>query len=161
LEHHHPGPCSSDYIQFLQTFRLPEFHLDVRDGQLTLEFLGAWPSVSRWETLALQVVSELYGEFQSRDLRASERAAIWDEGNRRLDEKIQAIKRNPGITLSDFGSRRRWSRKWQEHVVGRLAEELPGQFRGTSNSDLSMKLTISPMGTNAHELPMVYSAIAR
>ena len=87
--------------------------------------------------------------------------AIWDEGNRRLDEKIQAIQRNPGITLSDFGSRRRWSRKWQVHVVGRLAEELPGQFRGTSNSDLSMKLTISPMGTNAHELPMVYSAIYR
>jgi nicotinate phosphoribosyltransferase len=150
-----------DYIQFLHTLRLPEFHLDVRDGQLTLEFSGAWPSVSRWETLALQVVSELYGEFQSRDLRASDRATIWDEGNRRLEEKIQAIKRNPGITLSDFGSRRRWSRKWQEHVVVRLAAELPGQFRGTSNSDLSMKHDLTPMGTNAHELPMVYSAIFR
>jgi nicotinate phosphoribosyltransferase len=26
----------ADYIEFLRTLRLPEFHLDVRDGQLTL-----------------------------------------------------------------------------------------------------------------------------
>jgi nicotinate phosphoribosyltransferase len=147
-----------DYIQFLQTFRLPEFHLDVRDGQLVMEFLGAWPSVSRWETLSLQVVSELYGEFQSRDVHRDE---AMDEGNRRLDEKIQTIRRNPGLTFSDFGSRRRWSRAWQEHVIGRLADELPGQFRGTSNALLSMKYDLTPMGTNAHELPMVYSAVYR
>ncbi|HLQ79156.1 MAG TPA: nicotinate phosphoribosyltransferase, partial [Terriglobia bacterium] len=101
----------------------------------------------------LQVVSELYGEFQG--------ATMWDEGNRRLDEKIQTFKRNPGITFSDFGSRRRWSREWQEHVISRLAEEIPGQFRGTSNSLLSMKCNLMPMGTIAHELPMVYSAIYR
>jgi nicotinate phosphoribosyltransferase len=144
----------ADYIEFLRTLRLPEFHVDFRDGQLLMEFSGAWPSVSRWETLALQVVSELYGEFQSRDLNPY-------EGNRRLDEKIQTIQLNPGITFSDFGSRRRWSRAWQERVVSRLAEEIPGQFRGTSNSLLSMKYDLTPMGTNAHELPMVYSAIYR
>ena len=125
-----------DYIQFLHTLRLPEFHLDVRDGQLALEFFGPWTSVSRWETLALQVVSELYGEFQSRDINL-------DEGNLRLDEKIEMLKRNPRITFSDFGSRRRWSRKWQEHVVARLAEELPVQFRGTCNSHLSMKYDLA------------------
>jgi nicotinate phosphoribosyltransferase len=144
----------ADYIDFLRTLRLPEFHLDVHDGQLSMEFHGAWPSVSRWETLALQVVSELYGKFQSPNINV-------DEGNRRLDEKIKTIKRNPGITFSDFGSRRRWSRTWQEHVISRLAEEIPGQFRGTSNSLLSMKYDLTPMGTNAHELPMVYSAIYR
>lgn len=148
------GPMfQPDYIQFLRAFRLPEFHLDVRDGQLMLEFSGAWPSVSRWETLALQVVSELYGEFQGATMR--------DKGNRRLDEKIKTFKRNRGITFSDFGSRRRWTRKWQEHVISRLAEEIPGQFRGTSNSLLSMKYNLAPMGTIAHELPMVYSAIYR
>src|ERR1700752_22518 len=47
-----------DYIEFLETFRLPEFHLEVRDGQLVLEFFGEWAYVSRWETPAMQVVSE-------------------------------------------------------------------------------------------------------
>jgi len=150
-----------EYIEFLQAFRLPEFHLDVRDGQLAIEFSGPWPAVSRWETLALQVVSEMYGELQSRDLSANERAAQRNQANLRIDKKIETIQRNPHITFSDFGSRRRWSRKWQEHVILRLAEELPRQFRGTSNSLLSMKCNLTPMGTNAHELPMVYSAIYR
>jgi nicotinate phosphoribosyltransferase len=35
------------------------------------------------------------------------------------------------------------------------------QFRGTSNTLLAMKYGLTPMGTNAHELPMVYSAIHR
>jgi nicotinate phosphoribosyltransferase len=150
-----------DYIPFLQTFRLPEFHLDVRGGQLEMEFFGPWPCVSRWETLALQVVSELYGECQSRNFSDIGRAALWDEGDRRLGEKIKVIKRNPSITFSDFGTRRRLSRKWHEHVISRLAEEVPEQFHGTSNSLLSMKYKLTPMGTNGHELPMVYSAIYR
>lgn len=151
-----------DYIEFLQTLRLPEFHIDTHDGQLVLEFLGGWASVTRWETLALQVVSELYGKYQTRD-------APWPEGERRLDEKIKLFKANPSITFSDFGTRRRFSRSWQEHVVARLAEQFPApsvfadneQFRGTSNTLLAMKYGLTPMGTNAHELPMVYSAIYR
>jgi nicotinate phosphoribosyltransferase len=151
-----------DYIEFLQTLRLPEFHLDKRDGQLVLEFFGEWASVSRWETLALQVVAELYGRYQTREVPLR-------EGERRLDEKVKAFKTNPGITFSDFGTRRRFSRAWQEHVVARLAENVPAQsvfvdnkqFRGTSNTLLAMKYGLTPMGTNAHELPMVYSAIYR
>ncbi|HEX4997622.1 MAG TPA: nicotinate phosphoribosyltransferase [Terriglobia bacterium] len=151
-----------DYIEFLQTFRLPEYHLDVHDGQLALEFSGAWPLVTRWETLALQVVAELYGEYQAHE-------APVDEGMRRLEEKVTLFKANPNIAFSDFGTRRRFSREWQERVVARLAEEFPAesvfvdnkQFRGTSNTLLAMKYGLTPMGTNAHELPMVYSAIYR
>lgn len=151
-----------DYIEFLQTLRLPEFHLDARDGQLVLEFLGEWASVTRWETLALQIVSELYGKYQSRD-------GMWTEGDQRLDAKIETFKANPEVMFSDFGTRRRFSRAWQEHVVGRLAEAFPTesvfvdnkQFRGTSNTLLAMKYGLTPMGTNAHELPMVYNAIFR
>jgi len=151
-----------DYIEFLQTLKLPEFHIDTHDGQLELEFLGDWANVSRWETLALQVVSELYGAHEMRD-------ASWPEGERRLDEKIKAFKSNPRITFSDFGTRRRFSRAWQERVVERLAEKFPAesvfvdnaQFRGSSNTLLAMKYGLTPMGTSAHELPMVYSAIYR
>jgi nicotinate phosphoribosyltransferase len=129
---------------------------------LVLEFFGKWASVSRWETLALQVVAELYGRYQTPEVPLR-------EGERRLNEKVKAFKANPGITFSDFGTRRRLSRAWQEHVVAYLAEKFPAQsvfvdnkqFRGTSNTLLAMKYGLTPMGTNAHELPMVYSAIYR
>lgn len=158
-----------DYIEFLQRFRLPEFHIGVRDGQLELEFYGEWASVSRWETLSMQVVAELYGEYQQRDCTARDRENIWLEGGRRLDEKIRTFQSNSRITFSDFGTRRRFSRAWQERVVSWLAERFPAesmfvdnpQFRGTSNTLLAMKYGLTPMGTNAHELPMVYSAIYR
>jgi nicotinate phosphoribosyltransferase len=158
-----------DYIEFLQRFRLPEFHIDAREGQLELEFFGEWASVSRWETLAMQVVAELYGEYQQREMTGRERENVWLEGGRRLDQKINAFQANSRILFSDFGTRRRFSRRWQEHVVARLAERFPAesvfvdnpQFRGTSNTLLAMKYGLTPMGTNAHELPMVYSAIHR
>ncbi len=168
FEYHQPL-FKLDYIRFLQTLRLPDFHLDVRDGQLVLEFSGEWASVTRWETLALQVVSELYGAIRARDSLSLERDKLWREGDRRLDRKIAIIKASPTITFSDFGTRRRFSRAWQDHVVSRLAEEFPAesafednrQFRGTSNTLLAMKYGLTPVGTNAHELPMIYSAIYR
>jgi nicotinate phosphoribosyltransferase len=168
FEYHQPT-FKLDYIEFLKTFRLPEFHLEVRDGQLILEFFGDWAYVSRWETPAMQVVAELHSEYQSRGLTNAQRDQMWSEGRRRLAEKVKTFKSNPGITFSDFGTRRRFSRAWQDEVIATLAREFPAegaftdnrQFRGTSNTSLAMKYGLTPIGTNAHELPMVYSAIYR
>ena len=145
-----------DYIAFLETFRLPEFHVQARGGDLVMEFFGEWASVTRWETLALQAVAELYGEYQARGANTAE---LWSEGARRLDGKLDAMSANPSISFSDFGTRRRFSLAWQDYVVSRIAGN--PQCRGTSNTWLAMKYGLTPMGTNAHELPMVYSAIYR
>ncbi len=158
-----------DYGKFMQDFRLPEYHLETRDGQLHLEFFGEWQYVTRWETLAMQIVAELYGRHQLRGLSRFEREVVFAEGRRRLARKIKVLKANPNIVFSDFGTRRRFSRRWQQYVVSVLAQEFPRpsafvdhpQFRGTSNTWLAMKYGLTPMGTNAHELPMVYSAIFR
>jgi nicotinate phosphoribosyltransferase len=144
--------CQPDYLEYLRTLRLPEYHLDQRDGQLVLEFAGEWAAVTRWETLALQVVAELYAQGHEQELARK-------EGLERLTAKIKVLKANPRIIFSDFGTRRRFSRRWQEEVVSRLVGN--PQFLGTSNTQLAMKYGLTPMGTNAHELPMVYSAIYR
>jgi nicotinate phosphoribosyltransferase len=42
-----------------------------------------------------------------------------------------------------------------------MQEGLGESFTGTSNCSIAMKRDIEAIGTNAHELPMVYSALAR
>jgi nicotinate phosphoribosyltransferase len=76
------------------------------------------------------------------------------------DEKIAILKDRPDIKFSDFGTRRRFSYAWQKHVVERVATELPDNFVGTSNIYLAHELGLKPIGTFAHELPMVYAALA-
>jgi nicotinate phosphoribosyltransferase len=84
---------------------------------------------------------------------------VESDGRIALGKKIRELRRHPHITFSDFGTRRRFSRKWQDYVVGTLVEECPDQFKGTSNVLLAQKYGVMPTGTNAHELPMVYSGI--
>ncbi len=149
-----------DYIRYLRDFQLCDYHLAARDGQLVLEFAGAWPQAGLWETLALAVVNQLYMQGQMRGRSRFQRDLVTDEGHRRLAEKIRLLRQRPDVTFSDFGTRRRASRAWQDYLVGVLAEELPPeQFRGASNTALAMKYGLTAMGTNAHELPMVYSGI--
>jgi nicotinate phosphoribosyltransferase len=41
-----------------------------------------------------------------------------------------------------------------------MIEGLGDKFVGTSNCQIAMRRDIEAIGTNAHELPMVYSALA-
>lgn len=69
------------------------------------------------------------------------------------------MKARPEITFCDFGTRRRFSRDWQDYVVRVLAKEFPGKFLGTSNTYLAMKYGLLPMGTSAYEMYMGLSGI--
>jgi nicotinate phosphoribosyltransferase len=84
---------------------------------------------------------------------------LYAEGNRRLDDKIARLQARPDIKFSDFGTRRRFSAKWHEHVVSRLAQECSENFVGTSNPWFAYKYDLTPIGTFAHEMPMVYAGL--
>ncbi|MDO8558993.1 MAG: nicotinate phosphoribosyltransferase [bacterium] len=149
-----------DYLEFLAGLQLPEYNLEKTDGQYKLEFAGKWSEAIYWETIALSIVNELYYSHFMRKLSRFERDKVRAEGVRRLAEKIKILKRRPDITFTDFGTRRRFSREWQDYVVRTLNEELPpAQFRGTSNTYLAMKYSLLPMGTKAHEEEMALSGI--
>src|SRR5690606_18358637 len=90
------------------------------------------------------------------------------EGLRRLDEKIVKVgehfKDVPGqglgsFRLSDFGTRRRFSREWQGTVVRTFIERLPDYFTGTSNVYLAMTEGVTPLGTMAHEYLQAHQAL--
>ncbi len=62
--------------------------------------------------------------------------------------------------MSDFGTRRRHGFLWQRWCVEALQEGLGDSFIGTSNVKHAMDTGLEAVGTNAHELPMVYAALA-
>jgi len=92
------------------------------------------------------------GRFELQVLYARGLAKLW--------EKIEGLREIDGLRLADFGTRRRHSYLWQDKAVQALIEGLGDKFVGTSNCLIAMKRDIEAIGTNAHELPMVYAALA-
>jgi nicotinate phosphoribosyltransferase len=150
---------SEDYLTFLKELRLPPYELERVDGTYKLEFSGRWCEAIYWETLALSIINELYYRTLMQRLSAFERDVVMATGTRRLAEKIKTLRTRPGIIFSDFGTRRRFSRSWQEYVVRVLAQEIPAQLLGTSNTAMAMQYGLLPMGTMAHEMYMVMAGV--
>lgn len=150
-----------DYLLFLKQLRLRGHSVaENGDGQLAVNFVGDWQDVIYWEIMGLPVINELYYRDVLTHLTDRTQADVYNEGVLRLENKITLLQRFPHILFSDFGTRRRFSREWQEYVVRTLAKTLrPSQFLGTSNVYLAMKLGLNPIGTMAHELFMVFAAM--
>jgi nicotinate phosphoribosyltransferase len=161
-----------DYLEFLKNFQLPDYWLTNRTDDIEIEISGKWSEITYWETIILSIVSELigrafiekreenayFGEFQAINEEVF-KEAIHAGGMVSLINKIETLKTYPDITFCDFGTRRRFSREWQDHVVKTMALELPKQFLGTSNVHLAMKYGLLPMGTSAHEMYMGVSGV--
>ena len=147
-----------DYLQFLKNLQLPPYRLERAGDSYHLSFTG--PAATYWEIPALAVVNELYFRSQIDSQSRFDQDVTYAAGISRLQGKIGRLREYPEITFSDFGTRRRFSGAWHDYLVGVLAEELPNQFRGTSNVRLAMEHGLLPMGTSAHELPMVVAALA-
>ncbi len=152
---------SEDYLKFLEDLRLPPYHLERGpDGQIVVEVRGSWSEVIYWETFILSIVNELYYRKLLSKLSPFDQELIFAEGKIRLKKKLEDLRERPAISFTDFGTRRRFSREWQDYVVGVLSRELSKmQFRGTSNVFLAMKHGLLPMGTAAHEMFIISSGI--
>ena len=148
------------YLQFLKDLQLPPYQLDRLGDSYSLSFRGGWAAVTYWEIYGLEILSELYYRAQLRTLGNFARDMAFATGTNRLQNKIDRLRDYWSITFSDLGTRRRFSRKWQRYLVGILAEELPKQFLGTSNTELAMVHGLLPMGTSAHERNQVLAALA-
>jgi nicotinate phosphoribosyltransferase len=123
-----------------------------------IEVSGPWPETTLWETIILCIVTELYGRSLLRRHEVTAEQAQ-TEGTRRLAAKIELLKSDPRVRFSDFGTRRRFSRDWQRHVMATLSREQPDQLLGTSNVMFAKEMGLRPIGTFAHEMEMIYSGI--
>ncbi|MCS2158501.1 nicotinate phosphoribosyltransferase [Scandinavium sp. H11S7] len=139
-----------DYLDWLRDFRYNPQQVTVRNdnGKLNIRLEGPWREVIMWEVPLLAVISELVHRYRSPE--ASVELALETLERKLVDfnHLTQDIDMS-GFRLMDFGTRRRFSRDVQQAIVERLQQE--PWFVGTSNYDLARRLSLTPMGTQAHE----------
>lgn len=151
-----------DFMEWFENLRLPEYELTRVGDQYELTFEGSWPEVMLWEIPALAVLMELRSRAVLGKMGKFELQVLYARATTKLWEKIERLRTAPGLKLADFGTRRRHSYLWQDWCVQAMLEGLgPDAFIGTSNVHIAMRRDIEAIGTNAHELPMVYSALAQ
>jgi nicotinate phosphoribosyltransferase len=150
-----------DFMEWFENLRLPPYHLERRGDQYELTFEGSWPEVMMWEIPALAVLMELRGRAVLRDMGRFELQVLYARAMTKLWEKVEKLRGVEGLRIADFGTRRRHSFMWQDWCVQAMQEGLGDSFSGTSNCLIAMRREVEAIGTNAHELPMVYAALAK
>lgn len=147
---------SKDYIDFLSLYKPNREHIQVyRHGfDLHVEVTGPWYLTIPFEVPVLAIINEVYFRYTPPDIPGGFDRMMY-EGQVSLDNK-RIVAKTQEIPFADFGTRRRYSRDWQHHVVKTLMS-LPN-FTGTSNVYLARHFGIRPIGTMAHEFMMVGQA---
>ncbi|RAK13396.1 nicotinate phosphoribosyltransferase [Salipiger aestuarii] len=149
-----------DFMEWFEKLHLPPYFLERVDDQYELTFEGSWPEVMLWEIPALAVLMELRGRAVLNDMKKFEMQVLYARATAKLWEKVERLRDVPGLRIADFGTRRRHSFQWQDWCVQAMTEGLGDRFTGTSNCLIAKNRDLEAIGTNAHELPMVYAALA-
>ena len=153
------------FYTYLRGFRFKREWVKVEqdeEGRLHLEIEGYWHDTVLLEVMILAIISELHhrvtGDLDKIDLQEYYNIS-YNKAYRMLSE---------GLTVSEFGTRRRFSLATEELAVRafidadrdlrkELGDKYKGNFPGTSNVWLASKYNVVPIGTMAHEF---ISAIA-
>lgn len=149
-----------DFMEWFEHLRLPPYTLERVGDQYELTFEGLWPEVMLWEIPALAVLMELRGRAVLNRMGKFELQVLYARAMTKVWEKIEALRDVPDLSIADFGTRRRHGYLWQDWCVQAMQEGLGPAFTGTSNCKIAMNRELEAIGTNAHELPMVYAALA-
>jgi nicotinate phosphoribosyltransferase len=155
------GIFEPGFLEWLEKdFRLSDYQFRVTDGQIHLTFDGTWAQTTMWELYSLAILDELKTRAQLKTLSEFGLDILYARAKTKLWNKIERLRGVPGLSVADFGTRRRHSFLWQEYVVDAMATNLGSSFIGTSNAFLAHKHDLEAIGTNAHEIPMVMAALA-
>jgi len=154
-----------DLIDFLRTFQFYPKHINIstKDNVFDLRISGTWAYVMLYEIFILSIISEVY--FRT-NIPSDQFDKYYDLAEQELRKQLKKVKayvtENPQadpFNLIEFGTRRRFTRQWQEKVVKILLEEVPAQFFGTSNEDLARRFKVRASGTMAHEFLQAHQAL--
>ncbi len=150
---------TAEFMEWFERLRLPPYHLERVGDQYELTFEGKWPEVMMWEIPALAVLMELRSRAVLDGMGRFELQVLYARAMTKLWEKVERLRDLEKLRIADFGTRRRHSFLWQDWCVQAMLEGLGEKFVGTSNCLIAMRREVEAIGTNAHELPMVYAAL--
>mgnify|MGYP003575062130 CR=1 FL=1 len=141
------------YLDFLQGYCYNPDEISInQDGQeLQVTIEGYWYRTILWEVPLMSLICELYYKLSKQERIADD---LIRERNRQKIEKYKGL----GITVADFGTRRRHSYRVHQLVVAALKQYGGNTFVGTSNVHLAMQNNTKPIGTHAHEWFMFHAA---
>ncbi|MEM1276691.1 MAG: nicotinate phosphoribosyltransferase [Pseudomonadota bacterium] len=148
-----------EFVTWLENFRFPAYNLERKGDQYELTFDGPWIESMLWEIPALAILMELRSRAVLRTLGKFDLQVLYARAMTRVWEKIERLKTLDGLRIADFGTRRRHGFLWQDWCVEAMGEGLGPAFTGTSNCLIAMRQEKEAIGTNAHELPMIYAAL--
>ncbi|AOY93352.1 nicotinate phosphoribosyltransferase [Cupriavidus sp. USMAA2-4] len=141
----------SDFVDFLGLFHLNEKYVHIAPsakggGEIDITIRGPWLHTILFEVPLLAIINEVY-------FRRTQPAADLEEGRRRLEAKLAllTVPAHADCVIADYGSRRRFSRDWQEEVLLTMQGTLGHQMAGTSNVHFARQHKMIPLGTMAHE----------
>jgi len=142
----------SDFVDFLALFQLNTKYVQIgraadRPGEIDIVIRGPWLHTILFEIPLLAIINEIY-------FRHTAPVPDLKEGRRRLARKIEMIRSDPtlaDVRIADYGTRRRFSRPWQEEVLQTLKAQLRENMAGTSNVLYAFQQPLTPLGTMAHE----------
>ena len=140
------------YLDFLQGYRYDpsEVTVEQKGGDLEVAIEGYWYRTILWEVPLLCLISENFYRLQNEERQTDETVI------KKTKSKIEAYG-DMGVTIAEFGTRRRYSFEVQNLVVQAL-EKWGKTFVGTSNVHLARVHGTKPIGTHAHEWFMFHAA---
>jgi nicotinate phosphoribosyltransferase len=148
----------SDFVQFLKLFQMNENYVHISkdaEGQLEIKVIGLWLHTIMFEVPILAIVEEVFSRHHHADIDMQ-------VGQHKLKEKTEMIKAHPlkdKLKIMEFGTRRRFNREWQKHVLEYLNRSVSDNLVGTSNVYYARKIGVTPLGTMAHEYLQAFQAL--
>jgi nicotinate phosphoribosyltransferase len=144
---------SPTYLDFLQgyCYNPSEVTIEQVGDDLKIFVEGYWYRTILWEIPLLSLVSELF--YKLNNLQRKSDGEVQDITRRKI-EKYNEL----GVTIAEFGTRRRHSYRVHQLVMDALKEFGGDSFVGSSNVHFAMVNGVKPIGTHAHEWFMFHAA---
>lgn len=161
---------SSPHLQdsFLQSLRYfhfqPERQVEMgivkQEGkhQLRISIQGTWRDTILYETIVMAIVSEVRSRRHWAHVPPQLPLQV-------LADKVQTLQAElakrgiHNFSLTEMGTRRRFSSQVQRDIIAYLQQEIPELLLGTSNYHFAREFNLAPIGTIAHEWFMGHQAL--
>lgn len=154
----------SSFVDFLTMFKFDtkqvKTYID-ENGELAINISGPWWQTILYEVFILSIVNEIYFRNKTINYSLREKSNLFEEGRNRLRDKLILLNEEglENFKFMEFGTRRRFSREWQEEVYNYILNSAPKHILGTSNVYLAKETNTRPMGTMAHEYLQAHQAL--